>query len=78
MHLELNTHLGQEQQRRQLICPLESWNLVAGKEYIFLTRQEGACEGPTGRNKNLLHMCGDVTGCSQDAVGIGGELGSVL
>lgn len=76
--MELGTHMGREQQRRQLICPLESWNLVVGKEYIFLTRQDGVCEGPTDRNKNLLHLCGDVTGCSQDAVGIGEELGFVL
>lgn len=30
-----------------------------------------------GSSKHLLHLCRDVTGCSQDAVGMGEGLGSL-
>lgn len=59
--------------RRQLICPLESWSIVVGKEQIFLTKQEKAYEGSNRQEQNLLHMCRDMPGCSQDGVEVGEE-----
>ncbi|KAM9688977.1 leukocyte surface antigen CD53 isoform 1-T1 [Trichechus inunguis] len=37
--------IGKNNVRRQLICPLEAWSLVVGKEYIFLMKQEKAYKG---------------------------------
>lgn len=57
--------------KRQLICPLEFWRLVVGKEYLLLTKQEKAGEGLTRLEQRPLAHVQRHDWMLPGAVGIG-------